>query len=58
MIIFSSCNRHLNSFERQMQRARNGRTRVSWQLKLLFYKLIGWMDNRYQEIKDEINSIV
>lgn len=24
----------------------------------LFYKLIGWMDNRYQEIKDEVNSLV
>ncbi len=24
----------------------------------LFYKLIGWMDNLYQEIKDEVSSLV
>ena len=24
----------------------------------LFYKLIGWMDNFYQEIKDEVSSLV
>jgi hypothetical protein len=24
----------------------------------LFHKLIGWMDNFYQEIKDEVSSLV